>query len=70
MTSPHPVAPILTPRERFTASLAEHFPRLRPDAVEVIADLAGEYAAALIEECARSPRSQQDPLWRGGSDVG
>jgi len=31
---------------------------------------ADEYAAELIEQCARSPRSQQDPLWRGGSDVG
>ena len=63
MTAPHPVADALTPRERFVAALP-----LTVSLAEtvVILALADEYAAALVEECARTPRSQMDPRHRRG----
>jgi hypothetical protein len=67
MTAPRPVPDSLTPEQRFDAALADLFPGLWPDVAEAIKDLADEYAAALIEQCARSPQSQQDPRQQNGA---
>ena len=54
MTAPHPVADALTPAERFEQALLGLSGSQR--------DAIRQAAAALVEECARTPRSQMDPL--------
>ena len=54
MTAPHPLAASLTPAERFEQALLG-LPESQRDAIR-------QAAAALVEECARTPRSQVDPL--------
>ena len=54
MNAPHPVADALTPAERFEQALLGLSGSQR--------DAIRQAAAALVEECARTPRSQMDPL--------
>ena len=54
MNAPHPVADALTPAERFEQALLG-LPESQRDAIR-------QAAAALVEQCARTPRSQLDPL--------
>ena len=54
MTIPRPVADALTPAGRFEQALLG-LPESQRDAIR-------QAAAALVEECARTPRSQMDPL--------
>jgi hypothetical protein len=80
MTAPHPVADALTPAERFEAAVRDAvLPRLLAPGEDTgpyllcesqLADIgaaADEYAAALVERCARTPRSQEDPLQPRGA---
>ena len=55
-TVPRPVAASLTPAERFEQALLG-LPESQRDAIR-------QAAAALVEECARTPRSQTDPRHR------
>ena len=59
------LAPVpATPAERFEAALRKAAGSLPESQVGMILRAADFYAAALVEQCARTPRGQTDPMQR------